>query len=738
MAQVSQLSPALARGVLQLAQAVLAASRNWALYPPEHPAVGHSLDRLEHAIRQTVAGAVFTIGVTPDTLLVEGAVADRNQSAIAEAAALLHDRDILHLTFVGEVPADALRALLKVLMLEEGDRRSRGGPAQIWRAEGHPSIVVDQVDYGKLLKREQVEMPEAARRDDLWHAIVLSISAAHHAAFDETAQQRLLAIGGSAGDIRDLANAVMAPKCTPDGSPMITTQAATVLAAFRHLSSIASVMTPERLPDVMGHLASAASQLDPHVVMQLLQAEEDTTDRLGVVRGLTGAFNDEKVAQLLATALALDGQASDRLATIIDTIAPDEERKERVLTLTRNLLSETDFGRSNQFRTIWTSMEELLISYNEKPFMSEAYRAALDGAAGRAERMAAADLPPELPAWMETLGQESVRSLSVQLLIDLLAVERDATRAAEIARDMEALAEDLLMSGAYADAQAVTAALAAGADRAGAVGREACEQALLRLGESGPMRETTALMGDLDEDACTLICEVIRSVGVPCVEALKPIVAVEEETAAAARAADLIVAFGAPALSRLAPLVADPRWFAQRAAARLFGRLGVPEVVPLLQPLLRRADRRVTREAIRALIRIDDPLAARAIHTVLRTATGELRQALIDALVADRDPRIVPMLARIVDESQPLGRDHVVVLDALRALGIVGSNQAIPIIVGVMQLRTWFRRRKLKALKRQSVDALARIGTPQAVETIDRAGRTGDRVLRRVVAARRS
>ena len=86
---------------------------------------------------------------------------------------------------------------------------------------------------------------------------------------------------------------------------------------------------------------------------------------------MTAAFDDVKVAQLLATALALDGQASDRLATIFNTIAPDEDRKRRVLTLTRTMLSETDFGQSGQFQVLWTSMEELLVSYNDKPFVSE-------------------------------------------------------------------------------------------------------------------------------------------------------------------------------------------------------------------------------------------------------------------------------------------------------------------------------------------------------------------------------
>ena len=217
-----------------------------------------------------------------------------------------------------------------------------------------------------------------------------------------------------------------------------------------------------------------------------------------------------KVAQLLATALALDGQASDRLATIFNTIAPDEDRKRRVLTMTRSLLSETDFGKTGQFQVLWTSMEELLISYNDKPFVSETYRTPLDGVGGRAERMAAVDLPPELPEWMETPrpGRTSA-SLSVTLLIDLLTIEQDAARAGEIADDMEALAEDLLMSGAYDDAAGGDQRARRRARRADGIGRDACRQALDRLGESLAMRETAALIGDVDEAGWEAIKAVI-------------------------------------------------------------------------------------------------------------------------------------------------------------------------------------------------------------------------------------
>jgi hypothetical protein len=741
MAQVSQLSAELARGVLQLARALLTAARSWALYPREHPSVGQSIARLSEAVQQASGGAVFSLAVTPDTLLVEGAPADRTQTGVGEAAALLHDRDIIQITFIGEVPAGALQSLLGVLALDAGERRRRGGPAGIWAVEGHPSIAIDQIDYQKLLEREEreaAEEPEPARRDDLWRSIVRSICAEQMGVFDERAQQRLLAIAGSSMAVTDLAAAVMAPKCAIDGSPMITSQAAIVLAAFRHLTSIVSVMSPDRMGDLMGNLAAAATRLDPHVIMQVMRSEEDPADQAGVVRGMTAAFDDVKVAQLLATALALDGQASDRLATIFNTIAPDDDRKRRVLTLTRTLLSETDFGRSGQFQVLWTSMSELLVSYNDKPFVSDPYRASLDGVGGRAERLAALDLPLELGEWMLSLGQENVRTLSVTLLIDLLTIERDEARAGNIADDMAALAEDLLMSGSYADAKTVTRSLAVRAADAHAIGRDACRQALDRLGESPAMRETTALIGDMDDEGWTAIRDVTALVGVSAVEALKRVVMVEEDTPGALRAADLIVGFGAPAVSRLSSLVDDPRWFVQRAAARMLGRIGVRDAVPLLQPLLRRADPRVARDAIAALGSIDDPSAARAIHTVLRAAKGEFRRAVVDALVADRDPRVVPMLARIVGESELLGKDHEIVLETLAAMGTVGSDQAVPALGTVILRRAIFRRRRLRALKECGVEALLSIGGRRAQAALDEAGRTGDRMLKSIVAAHRT
>jgi hypothetical protein len=96
------------------------------------------------------------------------------------------------------------------------------------------------------------------------------------------------------------------------------------------------------------------------------------------------------------------------------------------------------------------------------------------------------------------------------------------------------------------------------------------------------------------------------------------------------------------------------------------------------------------------------------------------------------------MLERIVGESEPLGKDHEIVLETLAAMGTVGSDQAVPALTTVILRRGVFRRRKLRALKERGVKALLNIGGPTAQAALDAAGRTGDRMLKNIVAAQRT
>jgi hypothetical protein len=94
------------------------------------------------------------------------------------------------------------------------------------------------------------------------------------------------------------------------------------------------------------------------------------------------------------------------------------------------------------------------------------------------------------------------------------------------------------------------------------------------------------------------------------------------------------------------------------------------------------------------------------------------------------------MLVRILEESEPLGKDHDLVLETIDALGTVGTDLAVQVLVDLAQRRAFFSRKKVRALKERSVDALVRVGTPKASAAIRDAAARGDRMLRKIAAAR--
>jgi hypothetical protein len=93
------------------------------------------------------------------------------------------------------------------------------------------------------------------------------------------------------------------------------------------------------------------------------------------------------------------------------------------------------------------------------------------------------------------------------------------------------------------------------------------------------------------------------------------------------------------------------------------------------------------------------------------------------------------LLVQILNESEPLGSDHTIVLETLGALGQIGGDKAIPHVAIVMRRRSWLARKKIRALKQAAIAALGAVGTPAAQAAIAEAAANGDRLLKKMARA---
>lgn len=732
MAQRAVQAADIARSTVNLARAITVALRSWSFYPPEHPAVGLAVEKLVAAAAEATVGGSLQLAVTPQALLVDGIVLDAPDLSVSSCAALLHDRDILQVTLVAAPDDGVIRALLAVLSLDRETRREQGGPAAIWAAEAQTAILIEQIDYQEILERDFDE--GAARRDATWTAIVQSIVMGRKI-FTIEEQQRLLEISRDVGAIGELAKDSKEPFCTPDGSPLLTTQAATILAVYRHIAKTVTALEPERAQEVMESLTLAASGLDPATAFEVLRQDETTDDSIQIVTALKETFDDQQIAMLLARAMATPGHPTARLAQVLDTLAPDDTRKRRVLTLAKRLVGERDFGSKRPIDDIRQSLDELLLKYDESTYVSSDYRQSMETAAVRAADLAARGLPPEMAAWLDSLGHESVRRLSGQLLMDLMRNERDANRAAETARDMGAFVEELLLAGAFGEGVPVIQELAEAIARKPALAPDACRHAIDSVGQSEAYTEAATAVAEQSPEEFVAFEALTLAVGPSTVAGLLTAYQREDGGLGTDRASGLLVKLGPQTISRLAHAIDEAKWHEQREIARVLGQIGTAAAVPPLQTLLRRTDLRVMQAAVGSLARIDDPAAARALHMVLRATTGDARTAVIAAFVGLKDARVVPMLVRILQDIDPFGDEHTLVLDTLGALASIRDDRAIAQIVALARQRRWLSWARTRQLRETALRTLLRIGSTKARQAFEELARSGDFFLRRLAAS---
>ncbi len=85
-------------------------------------------------------------------------------------------------------------------------------------------------------------------------------------------------------------------------------------------------MAPDRAGQAMQNVAASTAELDPRVVVELMKTEPEQEGSAEIVRDIAESFDDAQVTQLLASTLALDGKATERLADVFDSIATSSTR----------------------------------------------------------------------------------------------------------------------------------------------------------------------------------------------------------------------------------------------------------------------------------------------------------------------------------------------------------------------------------------------------------------------------
>jgi len=193
---------------------------------------------------------------------------------------------------------------------------------------------------------------------------------------------------------------------------------------------------------------------------------------------------------------------------------------------------------------------------------------------------------------------------------------------------------------------------------------------------------------------------------------------------------DALAEIGKNAIDMFTPFIDDRRWYLVRNIIYILGRIGKEQSLPYIQKAFNHEENRVRREAIQALGLIGGPKAIGLLVKALTDNDVRIRcMAAINLGKGGKKVGLIPLL-EVVQSKDFYKREPAEIKAFFNAIGMVGSNEAVPVLQQLLERKSWFGRGKTDEIRMGAANALAAIGTPEAKAILEEGKNSKDESIR--------
>ena len=186
---------------------------------------------------------------------------------------------------------------------------------------------------------------------------------------------------------------------------------------------------------------------------------------------------------------------------------------------------------------------------------------------------------------------------------------------------------------------------------------------------------------------------------------------------------------------RLAPWLADPRWYVVRNVVNILGRIGGPAAAGMLRVASTHGEFRVRREVIAALTQVPPAQARPILLAMTRSTDTRTLCAVLHQLSNGPDPELARLLAQDLVEARFVERPAEEQRAILSALAAVAGDAALPVLEQELSKGGLFSR-GLDGHRAAIARCIARIGTPSARAVLADGARSRNAAVRTRVRER--
>ena len=284
-----------------------------------------------------------------------------------------------------------------------------------------------------------------------------------------------------------------------------------------------------------------------------------------------------------------------------------------------------------------------------------------------------------------TLTEEAVDRQLAETLFDLLGRYQDEKAAPVLAR-LNQLVQGALARGSLDEAAfAIEGMTRLAADEAVPEPTRAALRAQIeRLADPETLSVLAASLG-ATPDPATL--QLVRLLGPGAIRSLLQVLVQEKVRVRRRRIFDLLSALGSDVVPEATQWLMDPNWYVVRNIIALLRTVGDRSSLPTIRRLTGHADLRVRLEALRSLLELDPATGHDYLVSAIADPDPRAATAAVELAGQRGGPAMVEPLLDVLRPWDVRGRRRAVRLAALQALGRVGRPEALP------RLARFFRER---------------------------------------------
>ena len=678
------------------------------LYPPASTIPRENAVHSATLAEEMCAGAGdVPLAVGRDGLRYAGEPVLPGQTAVTTFARELYHRAVAELRFCPGVTPDAVSALLEALRRSPEELDAAGGLAARLREAGIDSVtvleasvtVVEAESDGPALEAEPAWPPEQGQIERLLAEAKDPRSEEHSLLVRVLVDENV--VTSHVNEVFRQAE-VSGESITPGNT----------LAA---MARVAVTFDEETRSEALRALAGAARSLPPgqlraRTAERVLSAAR--TDR-GVADFVRQVGVDE-VCRALTEAVAEDETSADGLARAIRNLA---QISLAGLDEVTNAAGAAMRGAGLPEPTITS----VLASAAPRRIVTDAAHRSAEADEAVEYVMRLVEIAPQAPdvrgedPGLSALREEAHTGLSdgdvIGALVMLAVLDLGTSSFDE---SMSALEDGLVLlldRGEFEVAAEAADTLLRESDGAEPHERQRVLDAVKNLAGAREMRALHRAMHVYERESSEYVAcrRLLATLGSLAIDPLLEMLADEPEMSRRKSMVELISSVADDHVEEVGRRITDPRWYFVRNVVSILGSTKRSETVPFLGRTLRHTDARIRRESIRALSGVRDPRATELVMAALDDVDAGNVQLAARYLGTLKEPASVAALVHVALGEGNGNRDHGPRAEAIEALGLIGSVEALPAlesIAGRRRLISGSRAKGLAGVASAAIDSI--------------------------------